>query len=266
MVNRIWKHHFGNGLVKTLDNFGRAGARPTHPELLDFLAVELVRSGWSIKAMHRSMVTSAAYRQSSAVTPTLQRLDPENAWYGRMPMQRLDAEQLYDGMLLAAGRLDESPFGPADAVVVRPDGLVTPAGTSRGWRRGLYVQQQRKSLATHLEAFDFPQMNPNCVQRRNSTVATQALYLMNNGMVEQLAGELARRVTREVGTDPDRQVNRVYWIAYSRPPDPTERALGVSALARLAEQWGRGHPESAQRALATYCHAILNSAEFLYVD
>jgi hypothetical protein len=183
-----------------------------------------------------------------------------------MPLRRLDAEQLYDAMLLAAGRLDESPFGPADAVAVRPDGLATPAGTPRGWRRGLYVQQQRKVLATHLEAFDFPQMNPNCVERRNSTVATQALYLMNNGMVEELAGEFARRVLREAGTDPGGQVDRIYRIAYGRPAEPAERALGVSVLGRLAEQWGRGRAESARRALASYCHAVLNSAEFLYVD
>jgi hypothetical protein len=266
MVNRIWKHHFGTGLVPTLDNFGRAGARPTHPELLDFLALEFVRSGWSIKAMHRLMVTSAAYRQSSAVTPELDKQDPENLLYSRMPLQRLDAEQFYDAMLLACGRLEERPFGPADAVVVRPDGLATPASSPRGWRRGLYVQQQRKVVATHLEAFDFPQMNPNCIERRHSTVAPQALYLMNNGMIDQLAEEFARRVRREAGSDPQRQVERIYQIAFSRPPQVAERTLGVTTLARLAREWGPGETGAAQRALTTYCHAILNCAEFLYVD
>src|SRR5262249_1095161 len=140
---------------------------------------------WSIKAMHRLMVTSNTYRQSSAVTAEFEAADPGNNLYSRMPLVRLDAEALYDTLLLVAGRLDETRFGPADAIQVRPDGLVTPNGTARGWRRLIYVQQTRKHVATHLENFDFPPMNPNCLERRDSTVAPQALYLMNNGMVQQ---------------------------------------------------------------------------------
>src|SRR5439155_26126458 len=108
LVNRIWKQHFGPGLVKTLDNFGKAGARPTHPELLDWLAREFVRQGWSIKALHRLMMTSATYRQSSTVTPSHEQSDPDNVLSSRMPLQRLDAEALYDAMLLVAGRLDDT--------------------------------------------------------------------------------------------------------------------------------------------------------------
>src|SRR5205823_15131146 len=131
----------------------RAGARPTHPGLLDYLAREFVRRGWSVKALHRLMVTSAAYRQASALTPALEKLDPENALYSRMPLQRLSADQLYDTMLLAAGRLDETRYGPPDPVEVRADGMVRPVGTPRGWRRSVYVQQQRKVVVTHLENF-----------------------------------------------------------------------------------------------------------------
>ena len=109
-----------------------------------------------------------------------------------MPLVRLDAEALYDTLLLVAGRLDETRFGPAMPSQVRPDGLVTPAGTARGWRRLIYVQQTRKQVPTHLENFDFPQMNPNCIERRDSTVAPQALHLMNNGMVRELAEHFAR--------------------------------------------------------------------------
>ena len=118
----------------------------------------------------------------------------------------------------AAGRgpLDETRFGPADPVQTRADGLVTPARTAHGWRRLLYVQQLRKQVVTHREDFDFPQQNPNCIERRDSTVAPQALYLMNNGMVQQLAEEFARRVIREAGTDPAKQIDRVYLIALSR--------------------------------------------------
>jgi cytochrome c553 len=284
LVNRLWKHHFGTGIVKTLDNFGKAGALPTHPELLDWLAVELVRQGWGLKAMHRMMMTSATYRQCSSLTPAHEKLDPDNALLSRMPLTRQDAESLYDTMLLLAGRLDEGRYGPADVLQVRGDGLVTPApsissppeggegrvrGAKQYWRRMIYVQIQRKLAATHLENFDFPQMNPNCIERRDSTVAPQALHLMNNGMVQRLAEDLARRVRRQAGTDPVRQVEGVYLIALSRLPNDEEKQLGVRALAQLADEWLKqpSDADSAElRALTTYCHTILNSAAFLYVD
>ena len=224
--------------------------------------------------MHRLMVTSAAYRQSSAVTPALEAADPENTVYSRMPLQRLSADQLYDGMLQVAGRLDETRFGRPDAVDMRPDGLVVPRRTERGWRRSVYVEQQRKTVVTGLESFDFPLMNPNCIERRDSTVVLQALHLMNNGMVHELADAFARRVESDAGTEPDRQIDRIYLVALGRVAEPDERALGVSSLARLAERWATptadGAPPdraaAAHKALATYCHTILNSAEFLYVD
>jgi cytochrome c553 len=266
LVNRLWKHHFGTGLVKTLGNFGKAGTPPTHPELLDWLAREFVSQGWSIKAQHRLLMTSSTYRQISAGTPDQERLDPANALYSRMPLVRLDAEALYDTLLLVAGRLDETKFGPPDAVRARPDGLVTPAGTARGWRRLIYVQQLRKQLATHLENFDYPQMNPNCLERQDSTVAPQALHLMNNGMVHQLAEDFARRVSHEAGTDPARHVERVYLIALGRLPGEEEKKTGMDALQKLAGLWSRHGEAAGFKALATYCHAIMNSAGFLYVD
>jgi hypothetical protein len=273
-VNRLWKQHFGAGIVKTLGNFGRAGSPPTHAELLDWLALEFVRRGWSFKDMHRLMLTSATYRQSSAVSAEAERIDAHDSLYSRMPLRRLDAEDLYDSLLLVAGRLDETRFGPADRVEVREDGLVTPTAGARGWRRLIYVRQSRKQLATHLETFDFPQMNPNCLERRDSMVASQALHLMNNRMVYELAEQFAARVTREAGTDLAQQVERAYLIALSRTPSDEERALGVEGLNRLVAE---GAPQSATagnpdlqsarvKALTAYCHAIMNSAEFLYVD
>jgi mono/diheme cytochrome c family protein len=273
-VNRLWKHHFGAGLVKTPGNFGKAGTPPTHPELLDWLAREFVRQGWSLKAMHRLLMTSSTYRQSSAVTADRVKLDPDNTLWSRMPLVRLDAEALYDTLLLIAGRLDERRFGPSDPVQARPDGLVTPVPTDRGWRRLLYVRQARKQLPTHLENFDYPQMNPNCLERRESTVAPQALHLMNNGMVRQLAEQFARRVSDEVGTDPARQVERAYWIALSGPPGAEEKALSLEALKELTDTWSEhlaaaGKPDrdaAGLRALAAFCQALMNSAGFLYVD
>jgi hypothetical protein len=159
-------------------------------------------------------------------------------------------------------------------VLGRRDGLVTPAGTAAGWRRLVYVRQTRKQLPTHLETFDFPQMNPNCVERRDSTVAPQALHLLNNAMVEQLAADFARRVRREAGNDPGRQIDAVYLIALCRPPTAGEKKLGRGALEAFAGEWekqlaaaGKPDRDAAElKALATYCHAIMNSASFLYVD
>lgn len=273
-VNRFWKQHFGTGIVASLGNFGKAGTPPTHPELLDWLAREFVRQGWSMKAMHRLIMTSTTYRQSSAITPQAKKLDPNNALYSRMPLVRLDAESLYDSLLLVSGRLDETRGGPADAVQARRDGLVTPRGSAAGWRRLVYVQQTRKQLPTHLETFDFPQMNPNCIERRDSTVVPQALHLLNNSMIEQLAADFAKRVRREAGNNPGRQVDAIYLIALGRPPTAAERRLGREALESFADEWekqlaaaGKPDRDAAElKALATYCHAIMNSANFLYVD
>jgi hypothetical protein len=184
-----------------------------------------------------------------------------------MPMARLDAESLYDTLLLTAGRLNETRYGPADAVQARADGLITPASTDRGWRRLVYVQQLRKQTPTHLETFDFAQMNPNCIERRDSTVAPQALYLMNNGMVDELAQRFAERVRREAGSDIEAQVERVHWIALSRAPSKVERKLGVNAIRKLSDEWATVDSGSARlKSLKTYCRAIVNSAAFLYLD
>jgi hypothetical protein len=138
----------------------------------------------------------------------------------------------------------------------------------------IYVQQTRKQLATHLETFDFPQMNPNCIERRDSTVAPQALHLLNNAMVEQLAADFARRVRRDAGNDLGRQIDAIYMIAVSRASTVEEKKVGRDALNELADEWARqlekdGKPDrdaAEFKALATYCHAIMNSAAFLYVD
>ncbi len=252
MVNRIWREHFGTGIVKTLANFGKAGAEPTHPELLDWLAGEFVRQGWSIKSMHRMMMTSSAYRQSSKVTSLHEEKDPDNVLLSRMTMRRMPGEVLNDTMLLVSGRLDQSRFGVPAPVEVRADGLVTPVGSEKGWRRSVYVQQRRSNTPTLLDNFDFPAMTPNCVERVDSTVATQALHLMNNGMIDDLADSLAKRVVELAGSDPKQQIEKLYWIALSRPPDEEERKLSLEGLAKLS--------------LARLCHTMLNSAAFLYID
>jgi hypothetical protein len=264
MVNRIWKHHFGEGLVRTLGNFGKTGDRPLHPELLDWLACEFVRQGWSPKQMHRLMMTSSVYRQSSAVAS-----DTDNRLLARMPMRRLQAEELRDALLFIAGQLDETRFGPPDPVRVLPDGLV-----QTGKRRSIYVEQLRKNPVSLLESFDLPAMNPNCLERKDSLVALQALHLLNDSAVRELAGQLADRVLGMAGDAPGQQVGRLYIIALGRPPDAREEAACEETLTRLTEHWAKqsetGGESSAQeaerRALATVCHTIMNSASFLYID
>ena len=183
-------------------------------------------------------------------------------------MRRMEAEVLRDTLLLVAGQLNETRFGPADAVQVRADGLVLS-----GKRRSIYVQQLRKHPASLLESFDLPAMNPNCLQRSESLVAPQALHLMNDTDVRELAGQFADRVLREAGTDPTQQVQRVFAIALSRPPNGDEQDACLQTLAILTDEWSKpssagavSKTEAARRALATVCHTLMNSASFLYVD
>jgi hypothetical protein len=261
MVNRIWKHHFGTGIVKSLGNFGKTGTPPTHPELLDWLATEFIQRGWSMKQMHRLMMTSSAYRQVSNVSTESKRVDPENALLSHMPMRRMDAESLNDTMLLVSGRLDETPFGPPAPVQVREDGLVTPIETPKGFRRSIYVRQRRTQIVTALDSFDLPPMSPNCSERTESTVSLQALYLLNNGLVHQLADSTATRIRAEAGQDSRKQIDTLYWRALSRAPSVEEEKASLEALSKIRQAASN---ESA--ALARLCHTIFNSAAFLYID
>ena len=272
MVNRIWKHHFGRGIVSTLGNFGRTGARPTHPELLDWLALEFIRQDWSPKALHRLIMTSATYRQSSRVTPLHEQLDPENLRLSRMPLRRMDAEVLRDTLYLISDRLDEIPGGLPDPVLQRKDGLATAVPNSGGWRRSIYVAQQTShrmgsSNPTILDAFDFPEMTPNCLERVESTVVPQALHLLNDPTVRQLAGSLAERVRREAGSDPARRIEQAYWMVLNRPPTSEEQAVSRQALEALEKSAeNTGGKKAGEQALAKFCHTLLNSAGFLYID
>ena len=270
LVNRTWYHHFGRGIVETLSNFGNAGVLPSHPELLDWLAHRFIDDGWSLKKLHRLIMSSAAYQQVSAIRHEAERRDPENRLLWRMPLKRMEAEVVRDSILAVSGRLDQTPFGPPDPVSVRDDGLVTSRPGARGWRRSLYVQHRRKHMPTILETFDLPQMIPNCVQRPDSTVASQALHLMNDSMIRGLSTSFAERVIGEVGNQPYQQIEHAYQLALSRQPTDEERTLGQAALADLTTHW-KAHPgddktPAATRALATYCHTLINSAAFLFID
>jgi mono/diheme cytochrome c family protein len=258
MVNRLWHHHFGAGIVRSLENFGNQGARPTHPELLDWLAVEFVENGWSVKEMHRLLMNSRTYRQSSAVDEARLAKDPENRLFSRMNLRRLDAERIHDSLLAVSGKLDERAGGPPDPVSIDRDGLVLVKPQENGkWRRSLYALHRRTEMPTMLETFDYPEMGPNCVERSVSTVSPQALYLLNNARVRELATSLASRVGE--AADP---IAAVYPIVFGRLPSAEERTAGIEALRALEREWSGDEA----RALETYCHTLLNSAAFVYLD
>ena len=264
MVNRIWRHHFGRGLVTTPDNFGKTGARPSHPELLDWLAVEFVRHDWSIKHLHRLIVTSTAYRQSS----NSQSAERHPELFAHMPLRRMEAEALRDSLLYVSGELDARPYGPPDAVSRRSDGLVTSVRSPRGRRRSIYVRHRRTTIPTLLDNFDSPQMGPNCVKRGTSIVAPQALILLNSKLVHELSKSFADRVIREAGSNRRKQLRYVYLSAYGRLPSESELKASLAAVLELEKRWVKSASKNALRrnALANFCHAVMNSAEFLFVD
>ena len=276
MVNQMWMRHFGRGIVASVSNFGHSGVPPSHPELLDWLATEFVHQGWSMKAMHRLMMTSEAYRQTSVVEDAKLAADPENVLVSRMQLHRMDAETLYDSMLVAAGRFDPALFGSPIEVDIRPDKEVTVKPTAAGFRRSIYVLHRRQTPVSLLDAFDQPAMTPNCTERRRSNVATQALHMMNGSMTWELARFMAGRVIDEADGDRAKQVEMIYLRAYGRRPEPDEVRLGTQAIEEFRKQWparlatDNGDAPRASSAnwlaLANYCHAILNSAEFSFID
>jgi hypothetical protein len=232
IANRVWSHLFGRGIVATLGDFGRLGARPTHPELLDELAHSLRSDDWSLKRFIRRIVTSSVYRQSSQPDAEHVALDPENCWYSRQSIRRLDAEALRDRVLAASGALDLRLFGPP--VEVGED--ATGQFHLRTTRRSLYGQSRRSRPSSFLRAFDAPVLETNCVERRSSTVATQSLFLLNGEFLAAQAAVLEKRVRAEVANrgngdfgeiegfvEPDRRPkSSLAWAyGYGRPSETT---------------------------------------------
>ena len=276
MVNRMWMRHFGRGIVPSPDNFGRTGEPPAHPELLDWLATEFVRSGWSMKHMHRLMMTSTAYRQASRKRAEAIAADPDNVLLSRMTMRRMDAEQLYDSILMATSRLDPIRFGPPADLELSDDGEYRAMGSAQGFRRSVYTLQQPRTPISLLEAFDLPQLAPNCIVRNQSNVPTQALQLMNSEWTWELSRFMAGRIIDTAGSDSEKQVREVFLRALSRPPSQSETSESLQALDELRSHWPARlmsdrrespiEPTARWLALANLCHTVLNSAEFAFID
>ncbi len=267
LVNRVWLHHFGRGLVATPGDFGTLGSRPTHPELLDWLADELAASGWSLKRLHRLIMCSTVYRQSSRRNPAFDALDSENALLGRYPVRRLDAESLRDSILLLSGRLDPTLYGPAVAVAEDSVGLVNPANDSP--RRSIYLQVKRTRPVSLLAAFNAPVMTVNCERRVPSTTALQSLMLMNSDFVLKAASAMAAGLQSGVAkSDLARQIEQAWQRVYQRPitTEELDWAQGFAAEQRAALDRTGAAGDRSLSALASLVQQLLDSNEFLYVD
>ena len=283
IVNRLWHHHFGAGIVKTTDDFGFMGARPTHPELLEWLAAELVEPSvkpdglsvkdagfrritppaqrWSLKHIHRLIVLSETYRQSSARVRSAESADPENRLLHRMPVRRLEAEAVRDGALAVSGRLDRTLFGPSVLPHLTPfmegRGRPSKSGPLDGdGRRSIYLSVRRNFLTPMLLAFDYPVPFSTMGRRTVSNVPAQALTLLNNPFIVQQSEHWAKRVLSEPGTLEER-VKAMYVSAFARPPDASEM--------RQAREYLQAQGEESPAAWADLAHVLFNVKEFIFV-
>ncbi len=277
MVNRIWHHHFGRGIVATPSNFGTMGSPPTHPELLDWLATEFVRQGWSWEKMHRLIMTSQAYQMASAY-PQQQNLekDPDNRYLWRFPLRRLEAEVIRDVILSASGQWNPQaggpPFFPAVPPSVHEDAKkvgkwVLTTEEPSTWRRSVYSYWKRAMKYPMFEVFDQPDTMVTCERRNTTTVPTQALTLMNNEFVLVQSRHFADRVRQAAADDPAAQIRTAYRLALGRDPRPNELQDNAEFLSRQHQYHaGRAVADAAQEALTDLCNVILNLNEFLYIN
>jgi cytochrome c553 len=280
MVNRIWQHHFGIGLVPTSDNFGIRGERPTHPELLDWLAARFVETGWSVKAMHRLLLLSSTYRMACAADPGAMQVDPGNRLLWRMPRRRLEAEEVRDALLAVSGRLDEA-LGGGDAAeflfregevidkkrpFFRPNTVKAEHPYYRACRRrSLYLPVVRNALPDVLALFDPADPNGVTAARNDTTVPAQALFMLNNPFVREQALHFAQSLIAQGGTDDAAMLRLAYLRAFGRPATSAELHEAASFL---HEYVARVQPAAGARLAAwqSYCQMLFCANEFLYVE
>ncbi|MFO0819109.1 MAG: PSD1 and planctomycete cytochrome C domain-containing protein [Pirellulales bacterium] len=254
IVNRLWHHHFGRGIVASPNDFGMQGARPTHPELLDFLADELIRGGWKLKPIHRLILTSAAYRQSSQLDEADQRLDPENQWLWRFTPARLQAEIIRDNMLAVSGELDDRMFGPG----------TLDEGHKR---RSIYFMIKRSRLVPSMQLFDAPEPLVSIGGRPSTTIAPQALLFLNSPQVRGYARSFASRLAPAADQSLEAAVKQGYLAALGREPMAEETRDDVEFLTKQIESYrGAGNDRPRDAALADFCQVLMSLNEFVYVE
>ena len=301
-VNRVWQRYFGRGIVATSNNFGRSGERPTHPKLLDWLARDFIDHGWRLKRLHRMILTSTTYRQSSQVQSAKAKgvpgadphlIDPPNRLLWRMPLRRLESEVIRDAMLTVSGTLDRTMQGPSVPVAFSPDGIVEiaevkvfrwslekeaiypdtlklPTPSSR-FRRSVYLFARRNYHLTELAVFDQPIVQTNCTQRKPSAIVQQSLAMLNGKVVQEQADFFARRVKQEAGAAPGVRIEHAFRIALGRKPLAEETASAVALLESQVDLYLRANPkltseQAADTALIDLCQMLLNTNECIYVQ
>jgi hypothetical protein len=256
MVNRIWQHHFGEGLVSTPSDFGVNGARPTHPELLNWLAAEFVEHGWSTKHIHRLIVNSATYRQASATRPECVAIDASSQLLWRFPPRRLEAEAIRDAILAVSGKLDLRAGGPGFSFFEPNDNYVRVYAPRREWepdtfRRMVFGTVVRQRPDGVFGAFDCPDAGQIAPKRSRSTTPLQALNLLNSSFMMQQAEFFAARLTAEAGPEPEAQARRAFRLAFQREPDKPEREAGGKLIR--------------EQGAKIFCRALFNANEFVYL-
>ena len=290
IVNRIWMHHFGRGLVTSPADFGILGQPPTHPKLLDWLAAEFMESGWSVKHIHRLILNSNAWQQQLRVNDRLEKIDPDNELYGGARLLRLDAEVIRDCMLSITGKLNSSQFGPAVPVMAdrvgrfvvgkenlnagRPGAVIDMKGEE--FRRSIYIQVRRSRPLSVLDTFDRPAMAPNCDLRRPSTTSTQSLLMINSDLVLEYSRHMADRLTKETN-ETNEQIHRAWKLVYGRRPEHSEMDTALHFLSQQTQVFQsqsayqpneKSPPKrtAEQESLSVLCQMLLSSNEFLYLD
>ena len=264
IVNRLWQHHFGVGLVKTSNNFGQVGEKPTHPELLDWLAQELINKDWKIKSIHKLIMKSSTYMQTLKWDQPRYEIDPENKLFWRKEPRRLEGEIIRDSIMNTAGTLNRKMFGPSVKPWVSKDAINTgstnkwPVNVKDGpdtWRRSIYVFMRRSMRVPFFEVFDVPDGMQSRGVRELTTVPTQALMLMNNQFVRDQASHFSNRIRKAVGNDNLKHiVEEAYWLALSRSPTDEELSSSVELLSTEGQ------------SLENFCHILFTLNEFCYVD
>jgi hypothetical protein len=271
MVNRIWQHHFGRGIVRSPNNFGLGGIPPTHPELLDWLAAEFIRNGWRLKAMHRLVMLSNTYQMSAQADEDALARDAENDWFSRFDIRRLSAEEIRDSIQAVSGRLNGKMFGPGVYPEISPEVLAGQSRPGSGWgqsppdeqaRRSIYIHVKRSLLTPLLTTFDLADPDSSCEARFVTTQPAQALAMLNGQFLNDQAAAWAERLRREAGDQPASQVRLALRLALCREPDGASVRHGLQLLSALQEK----HGVSGDKALDYYCLLVFNLNEFLYVD
>jgi hypothetical protein len=267
LVNRLWQHHFGQGIVRSPDDFGVLGHAPTHPELLDYLATEFVKNGWSIKKLHHLIVLSNSYQMDSRSPAAADEADPDNKWLHKMPVRRLEAEAIRDTVLAVSGRLDRTLYGPSVPTHLTPfmrgRGRPDISGPLDGnGRRSIYLGVRRNFLNPMFLAFDYPTPFSSMGKRTVSNVPAQALTMMNNPLILEQAELWAKKVRADGQTAPRDRVTKMYVAALGRPPSAMELTAAVAFVEEQTRSTGRADDP---RAWADLAHVLFNLKEFIFV-